>query len=66
MIFKNKYERSEWMEGFLEAEALYRDRDDGFTTEGIRSFLWSSDSERLYGVLDYCWFIDNLNARENK
>jgi hypothetical protein len=64
MIFKKKYKRSAWMEGLLEAEALYK---DDWSTDGIRAeFFRPTSDEKAEGACCYCWFIDNLKARENK
>ena len=52
------------MEGLLEAEALYK---DDWSTDGIRAeFFIPVSYEVAGGACDYCWFIDNLKARENK
>ncbi len=64
MLFKKKYTRSEWMEGLLQAEALHQ---DDWTTDGIRAeFFTPTSDEVANGAYEYCWFIDSLNAGENK
>lgn len=64
MIFKKKYKRSEWLEGLLKAEELYK---DDWTTEGIRSeFFRTSSDERSNGAYEYCWFKDRNKGKEIK
>ena len=59
-MFKRKYKRSEWMEGLLEAEELYK---DDWSADGIREeFFRTTSGEMRNGAYEYCWFKD----RENK
>ena len=54
--------RSEWMEGLLLAEDLYK---DGWSTDGIcQEFFDSVNEEIANGAYDYAWYVkygDRLN-----
>lgn len=57
MIFKKKYTRSEWMEGLLQAEELYK---DDWSTEGIRREFWDNGESKVSdGAFDYCWYVES-------
>jgi hypothetical protein len=62
-MFSKKYVRSEWMEGLLEAEEMYK---DDWSTHAIRQeFFYNNSGELVNGVYDYCQFVDQKNHEEN-
>lgn len=73
MLFKSKYKKSEWMQGFLECEEAYKKGMRQITTRAVEYHLWigtengnfvigvdiNKNLEKVKGYLDYINYFEN-------